>query len=333
MNSYGTLFKVTLYGESHQKAIGVVIDGVPPGIRIDETMIHADLQKRKPGAVGTTTRIEKDAYQILSGVFNQHTTGSPIHLMIENQDVRSKDYNDIKKHPRPGHADYVAHVKYRGYNDYRGGGRFSGRLTAALVCAGAIAKQLLPFNITHELVQVGTLTNMDELDEYLEKIAQEGDSIGGIVELKTDPLPVGIGEPFFRKLNAEIAKMLFSIPAVKGVDIGTGFDGISLKGSEFNDPLLNASGKTKTNHSGGISGGLSNGNPLKIKVMVKPTASIKKPQETYHQEEKQTKTLEIKGRHDVCIARRIGIVLENALAITLADLYLLEQTYKTFSNN
>ncbi len=331
MNTYGSLFKVTLYGESHQKAIGVVIDGVPPGIKIDESIIQADLLKRKAGAVGTTTRIEEDAYEITSGLFNQHTTGSPIHIMIENKDVRSKDYSALKKHPRPGHADYVAHVKYQGYNDYRGGGRFSGRLTAALVCAGAIAKQILPFKITHELIQVGTLTNLEKLDEYLEKIAEEGDSIGGIIQLKTSPLPMGLGEPFFQKLDAEVAKILFSIPAVKGVDIGTGFSGITLKGSEFNDPILDASGKTKSNHSGGVSGGLSNGNPLKIRVMVKPTSSIKKAQETYHKEENQTKTLEIKGRHDVCIARRIGIVLENALALALVDLYLLNQTYKTFS--
>ncbi len=333
MNSYGTLFKVTLYGESHQKAIGVIIDGVLPGLKIDETLITKDLQKRKAGAVGTTTRIEKDAFEILSGVFNGYTTGSPIHIMIENKDVRSKDYTALKKHPRPGHADYVAHVKYHGFNDYRGGGRFSGRLTAALVCAGAIAKQLLPFNIKHELVQVGTLKDMRKIDSYLADIEKQGDSVGGIIKLYTDPLPIGIGEPNFQKLDAEIAKMLFSIPAVKGVDIGLGFDGIDKFGSTFNDAVLDETGKTKTNHSGGITGGISNGNPLEVRVMIKPTSSIKKTQNTYHTEDKKTKDLTIKGRHDVCIARRAGIVLENALAIVLADLYLMHLNYKTFSKD
>ena len=327
MNSYGTLFKVTLYGESHQQAIGVVIDGITPGIKLDETRIHEDLSKRRPGAIGTTTRIEKDAFEITSGVFNGYTTGSPVHIMIENKDTRSKDYTSLKTHPRPGHADLVAKVKYNGFHDYRGGGRFSGRLTAALVCAGSVAKQLIPFEINHELIQVGTLKDISKIDEYLTKIAEEGDSVGGIIRLKTDTLPIGLGEPFFQKLDAEIAKMMFSIPAVKGVEIGTGFSGIELKGSQFNDAIIDEAGKTKTNHSGGITGGISNGNALDIKVMIKPTSSIKKSQDTYEATTKKTKSLAIKGRHDVCIARRAGIVLENALAIVLADLYLQQKAF------
>ncbi len=332
MNSYGNLFKVTLYGESHQAAIGVVIDGVLPGIKIDETKITADLLKRKPGAVGTTTRLEKDAFKITSGLFNGITTGSPVHITIENNDVRSKDYTALKKHPRPGHADFVAYKKYGGFNDYRGGGRFSGRLTAALVCAGSIAKQMIPFKVQHELIQVGALKDMSKIDDYLQDIASQNDSVGGIIELTTDPLPIGLGEPNFNKLDGEIAKMMFSIPAVKGVEIGTGFSGIEMKGSAFNDAIMDETGKTITNHSGGVSGGLSNGNPLKVKAMVKPTSSIKGEQKTYNTESKKVDTLAIKGRHDVCIARRVGIVLENALAIVLADLYLLERAKKPFSS-
>ena len=333
MNTYGNLFKVTLYGESHQPAMGVVVEGMPAGIKINENILKNDLSKRRPGAVGTTTRVEKDEYVMTSGVFNGVTTGSPIHIMIENKDVRSKDYTALKTHPRPGHADFVANVKYHGFHDYRGGGRFSGRLTASLVCAGSLAKHFLPFKVNHKLVQVGTLTDLSKLDAYLDKISQEGDSVGGIIELSTSPLPVGLGEPFFQKLDAEIARMMFTIPAVKGVEIGTGFSGISLKGSAFNDAIIDDSGKTETNHSGGLSGGLSNGNALKVRVMVKPTSSIKKQQNTFDYTSKSKKALKIEGRHDVCIARRIGIVLENALAIVLADMFLMNQTYKTFTNN
>ena len=331
MNTVGTLFKVTLYGESHQKAIGVVIDGVPAGLPIDSALIHKDLAARKPGNKGTTTRIEKDAFTITSGIFNGHATGSPIHIMIENKDVQSKDYRNIKRHPRPGHADFVAEKKYQGYHDYRGGGRFSGRLTAAIVCAGAIAKMVLPFKLYHQLIQVGTLKDMSKLDDYLAPIIAAGDSVGGIIKLWTDPLPIGLGEPNFYKLDGEIAKMMFSIPAVKGVDFGTGFEGIDLFGSAFNDAIEDDSGKTRTNHSGGVSGGLSNGNPLSLRVMIKPPSSIAKPQHTYHQDKKTQETLTIKGRHDACIARRAGIVLENALAMVLADMVLLNNAHKTFS--
>ena len=323
MNSFGQRFKVTLYGESHQKAIGVVIDGIPPGIKIDEALLKADLDQRRPGKIGTTSRIEKDDYVITSGIFNGHTTGSPVHIMIENNDIQSKDYSNLINHPRPGHTDLVAKIKYHNFNDYRGGGRFSGRLTAPLVLAGSIAKQCIPFSLKHELIQVGELKDLSQLDSYLEKITLEGDSVGGIIKLTTNPLPMGLGEPFFYKLDAAIAHMMFSIPAVKGVEIGLGFSGIHTKGSEFNDRILNEEGKTATNHSGGVTGGLSNGNPLEVKVMIKPTSSIKKPQDTFNLKNQKMTTLEVKGRHDVCIARRAGIVLENALAIVLADLYLL----------
>jgi len=328
MNTYGTLFKVTLYGESHQKAIGVVIDGMPAGIKIDENKITLDLKKRQPGAVGTTPRQEADLFEITSGVFQGYSTGSPIHLMIENTNIQSKDYEHLKKHPRPGHADFVSEMKYKGFQDYRGGGRFSGRLTAALVAAGAIAKMMIPFKIEHELTQVGRLTDMSKIDDYLLEIAKQGDSVGGIVLLTVKDMMVGLGEPFFSKLDAEIAKMMFSMPAVKAVSIGTGFEGKDMLGSEFNDEIINEKGHTRTNHSGGITGGISNGNDLLITVMIKPTSSIQKAQDTYNFESHESKTLEIGGRHDVCIARRAGIVLENVLAIVLADQYLMYKAYQ-----
>ncbi|MDO9628534.1 MAG: chorismate synthase [Acholeplasmataceae bacterium] len=327
MNSYGNLFKVTLYGESHQEAIGVVIDGIPAGIQIDLERITLDLKKRQPGAIGTTKRIEPDLFKITSGVFNGYSTGSPIHLTIENVNTQSKDYEHLIHQPRPGHADFVANIKYKGFQDYRGGGRFSGRLTAALVAAGAIAKMVIPFELSNELIQVGALTDLSKIDEYLENIAKQGDSVGGLIEIKATNMIVGLGEPFFNKLDAEIAKMMFSIPAVKGVEIGTGFKGLTMLGSQFNDEFIDEAGKTKTNNSGGVSGGISNGNDLIVKVMIKPTSSIQKSQETFSFETNQKEVLQIGGRHDVCIARRAGIVLENALAIVLADLYLISKAY------
>ncbi len=328
MNTYGTLFKITLYGESHQSAIGVVIDGMPAGILIDQKLIKADLIKRQPGAVGTTPRKEEDEFDITSGVFNGYSTGAPIHLMIRNQNVRSQDYDHLKKQPRPGHADFVAEVKYRGFQDHRGGGRFSGRLTAALVAAGAIAKMTIPFKLSHQLLSVGTLKDLSKIDDYLQEIASQGDSVGGVIQVKATNMMVGLGEPFFSKLDAEIGKMMLSIPAVKGVEIGTGFEGASWLGSQFNDEIIDHEGHTKTNHSGGVTGGISNGNDLLVKVMIKPTSSIQKTQETFHFGTERMEPLDVAGRHDVCIARRAGIVLENVLAIVLADQYLMFKAYR-----
>lgn len=328
MNSYGQLFRITLYGESHQKAIGVVIDGVTPGTPIDIDLIKHDLDLRKPKAIGTTPRKEDDEPIITSGVFKGVATGSPIHMMIENKNVKSKDYDHLKKQPRPGHADFVAERKYHGFQDHRGGGRFSGRLTAALVAAGSIAKMMLPYQFSHQLKQIGTLTDMSKIDDYLREIIAEGDSVGGIVEIKIKGVEVGLGEPMFEKLDAELAKMMFSIPAVKGFEMGLGFQGVSYKGSMFNDLILDDTGKTKTNHAGGVTGGISNGNDIVCRVFVKPTSSIQKQQETYHLEKQKLEPLKVGGRHDVAIVRRVGIVLENAAAIVLADAYLKNKTYK-----
>src|SRR5690606_29225968 len=212
MNTFGTLFKVTIYGESHQEAIGCVIDGVLPGLKIDWDKVESDLAKRRPGAVGTTPRIEEDKLHITSGIFNDLTTGSPVHVMIKNENVQSKDYSHLVKQPRPGHADYVASVKYNGFHDYRGGGRFSGRLTTPIVVAGAIAKQMMPYEFSHQLIQIGTLKDMSKLDEYLADVKEKGESVGGIIEVRVKGVPVGLGEPMFEKLDSKIGQMMFSIP-------------------------------------------------------------------------------------------------------------------------
>ncbi|MFW6319995.1 MAG: chorismate synthase [Bacillota bacterium] len=335
MNHFGQLFSITLYGESHQKNIGVVIEGVPPGITIDETLIKEDLAKRNPELIGTTPRKEKDDFTITSGIFNQKSTGSAIHITIENKDIKSKDYANLVNHPRPGHSDFVANNKYFGYNDYRGGGQFSGRLTAPLVIAGSIAKMIVPFTFQHSFKQIGTLKDMTKLDNYLKTIESSGDSVGGIVHLEVKDIPIGLGEPLFNKIESSISQMLFSIPAVKGVQFGTGFEGVNLKGSEFNDVIKNKEGQTNTNHAGGVSGGITNGNPLLLDVFIKPTSSIKKPQKTYNFDQQKMTELVIEGRHDVAIVRRAPIVLENAVAIVLTDFYLRylsQQTYEKIDN-
>lgn len=328
MNTFGELFRITIYGESHQPAIGVLIDGVLPGLLIDEDRIKDDLKRRNPDAIGTTPRKEPDRFEITSGHVNHITTGSPLHFMIRNENIQSKDYTHLKEHPRPGHADYVASVKYHNHHDFRGGGRFSGRLTAPIVMAGSIAKMMVPYTFKHALVQVGTLTDMSQLDDYLSKVKAEGDSVGGIIEVTVTGLPVGLGEPMFEKVESKIGALLFSIPAVKGVEFGTGFSGITLKGSDFNDPIIDEQGTTKSNHSGGISGGITNSNPLLVRVFIKPTSSIQKAQSSFEKTTGEVKPLTVGGRHDVCIARRAGIVIENAVAICLADLMLLHNARK-----
>jgi chorismate synthase len=326
MNSFGRLFQVHLYGESHQKAIGVVIEGVLPGTVIEEAKIEEDLRLRNPVAVGTTPRKEPDRFEITSGVLNGRATGSPIHVIIYNQDIQSKDYEHLKQHPRPGHADFVAAQKFHGFHDPRGGGRFSGRLTAPLVIAGAVAKMTLPYRFTHRLKQVGSLKDMSQLDAYLTEIAAQGDSVGGLIEVVVEDIPVGLGEPMFAKVESLIGQALFSLPAVKGVSIGLGFEGLETLGSAFNDRYEDATGKTLTNHSGGVSGGITNGNPLVVNVFVKPTSSIQKTQQTYHLGSHASQPLVVGGRHDVCIARRAGIVMENMVAVVLADLRLQHES-------
>ena len=318
MFSYGTKFKVTIYGSSHDETMGLVIDGLKPGLNIDRSLIDEALSKRRPSSIGTTKRIELDEYEISNGLFNDLTTGGPIHISVKNTNIKSKDYSNLVNHFRPNHSDFVANEKYDGFNDYRGGGFFSGRITTLLVIAGAIAKMTFNYHISSELIQVGTLTNLDKLDEYLSDLTSKNDSAGGIVKLNVSKMIVGLGDPYFNKLDASLAHILMTIPGVKGVIFGDNFD-VSKYGSYNNDLIINSNGTTSTNHSGGIVGGISNGNDIVLNVLVKPTSSIGLPQETFNFSNNKIETLTIEGRHDTAFVRRIPIVLESAIAICLAN--------------
>ena len=323
MNSTGTLIRVTIFGESHGKSVGVNIDGCPAGIPLSESDFLEDLKRRQPGAAGTTPRIEKDQPSIISGCFNGKTTGAPITVVFENQNTKSGDYDHLKKQPRPGHADWVAMQKFGGNNDHRGGGHFSGRLTLGLVTAGVIAKKVAsPIDIKGTLIEAGGLS---DIEKAIDIAVQEDESIGGIVQCKASPMPVGIGEPFFDSLESKIAHLVFAIPATKGVEFGSGFAASGMKGSEHNDNILSMDGKTETNHAGGINGGISNGNELVFRVAVKPTSSTGKSQNTLNLETGKVQELKIGGRHDKCIALRVPVVVEAITAIALADLLLQAQ--------
>ena len=320
MNSFGKIFKVTLFGESHGVCVGVVINGCPEGIRLDEQFFAHDLSRRKSGVTGTTMRNEIDLPDIISGVYNGFTTGAPISLLFRNQDVNSSDYMQINHFPRPAHADFVALKKYCGFADPRGGGHFSGRLTVALTAAGVIAKEIIkPAQITAELIEAnGSI----DIKKQVKKAAQQKDSIGGLIDCRITKLPVGEGEPFFDGLESVISHTVFAIPGIKAIAFGSGFRAASMKGSKHNDMIINEIGTTKTNHAGGINGGISNGNEIYFLVAVKPTPSIGLPQHTFNFSTKMMDILYIEGRHDVCFALRIPPVVEAATAIALADLWL-----------
>ena len=326
MNSFGSLFRVHIYGESHGSGIGVLIDGVPSGIKLTLEDFTKDLSKRKSGKIGTTPRKEDDIPNIISGVFNDFTTGAPINIFFENKNTDSKVYTDFKSHPRPGHADFSATKKYSGFNDIRGGGHFSGRLTLALVAAGVIAKKILnDFIFSSEIESIGILNKLEfdkKLENYLLETAHSGDSLGGTISLTIKNVPIGLGEPFFDSVESVLSSIIFSIPGIKGVEFGAGFKGTEFLGSKFNDCFIDKSGKTSSNNNGGINGGITNGNDIFLKVAVKPTSSIFKPQETFNFKDKNIQSLKINGRHDVAFLLRVPIVLENAVAIALADLYL-----------
>ena len=323
MNSFGRIFKINIYGESHGNQVGVLIDGCPAGLPISDEDFTSDLQRRKSGAKGTTPRIEDDIPNIESGVFNGFTTGAPILISFQNKNTKSEDYKDLFNFPRPGHADFTAKMKYGGYNDYRGGGHFSGRLTLGLVAAGVIAKKLIkPVSINARLIEAG---GESDVEKAIDNAIKNEDSIGGIVECRTEDISVGLGEPFFDSVESLLSHVVFSIPAIKGIEFGSGFQAAKMFGSEHNDQLIDASGKTLTNFAGGINGGITNGNPLVFRVAVKPTASISKTQQTINLKTGQKEELKIKGRHDVCIALRVPVILEAVTSIVLADLMLLEQ--------
>lgn len=320
MNSFGKLFRMSIFGESHGPAVGITIDGCPSGISLSVDDFLPDLNRRKAGKKGTTPRIEEDVPQILSGVFEEKTTGSPISLIFQNNNTRSSDYKQVMNTPRPGHSDFVAHHKYKGYHDYRGGGHFSGRLTLGIVAAGVIAKKLLPsLMFSAQLIEAG---GKHDIQKAVDEALKAGDSIGGLIECRVQNMPIGLGEPFFDKLESLLAHIIFAIPATKALEFGSGLEAAKKKGSEHNDVIINAKGETKTNNSGGINGGISNGNDLVFRVAIKPTSSIQKPQKSFNFQTKNMQELLVKGRHDACIALRAPVIIEAATALVLADLFM-----------
>lgn len=323
MNSFGKVFRVSVFGESHGSAIGVLIDGCPPGIRLSPDVFMQDLSRRRSGAKGTTPRSETDIPDILSGVFNGITTGAPLMLMTRNSDRRPGDYDEFRNIPRPGHADYTAAVKYSGFADMRGSGHFSGRITWGLVAAGVIAKNILqPSLVTAKLISAG---GIGDIEKAVSNALSEGDSIGGIIECRISDPHKALGEPFFYPVESAISHAVFAIPAVKGIEFGSGFRAASMRGSEHNDSFVDETGKTLTNNAGGINGGITNGNEIVFRVAVKPTSSIAVKQQTFDFARKEMTWLNVKGRHDACIALRTPVIVEAAAAIALADLLMIDR--------
>lgn len=324
MNSWGERFRVTLWGESHGPQVGVSIDGVPAGIALCEEDFMADLERRKAGAAGTTPRKESDLPHIVSGVYEGYTTGAPLTINFLNENTRSGDYKSLETHPRPSHADLVARQKWNGYNDPRGGGHFSGRITLALVAAGVVAKKILGGEVAFstDIISIGGSYDKQKFPSIIEQAQKALDSVGGIVECRINGIKAGIGEPFFDSVESQMAHLLFSVPAVKGVEFGAGFKASEMFGSEHNDTICDAEGHTSTNNAGGVVGGISNGNEIVVRAAIKPTPSISAEQQTYNFESGQVEPLVIKGRHDVCITLRAAVVVEAAAAIALADLSL-----------
>ncbi|MHA4809802.1 chorismate synthase [Flavitalea flava] len=338
MNSFGRLFRITIFGESHGECAGLSIDGCPAGLPLVLEDFLPDLERRKGGMQkGTTPRKEDDLPIFKSGVFNNISTGAPLTILFDNKNTRSGDYEKQRAVPRPGHADFVAHEKFGGFEDYRGGGHFSGRLTVALVAAGVIAKKMLAtaggaaigtpggINVNATLLEIG---GEADIEKGLQRAIDAKDTIGGIVECRVSGLPVGLGEPFFDSAESQISHAVFAIPAIRGIEFGTGFAAARMFGSEHNDAIEDKQGRTRTNHAGGIVGGISNGNELVFRIAVKPTSSTPKEQHTLNWETGETEPFSVKGRHDLCIALRVPVVLEAVTAMVLADLLLLEQHIK-----
>ena len=332
MNTFGRIFRMHIFGESHGESAGLVIDGCPAGLDLTIEDFLADLERRKGGTQkGTTPRQEEDLPIFKSGLFNNKTTGAPITILFENKNIRSGDYEKQRAVPRPGHADFVAHKKFGGYEDYRGSGHFSGRLTVALVAAGVIAKKLLAhaskkenktFSVVSKILEIG---GEADIEKGLQKAIDAKDSIGGIIECRATGLPIGLGEPFFDSAESLISHIVFAIPAVRGIEFGTGFPAAKMFGSQHNDAIENANGKTRTNHAGGIVGGITNGNDIVFRIAIKPTSSTPKEQNTLNWETNVVESFSVKGRHDLCIALRVPPILEAVAAIVLADLMMIEQ--------
>ncbi len=322
MNRFGHNFRLAIWGESHGPQVGIAIDGVPAGLPLAEADFEADLARRRSGAPGTTPRREADRPRIVSGLYAGHTTGAPLTILFANDDTRPHDYAAPRF--RPSHADWTAHRRFGGHNDPRGGGHFSGRLTAPLVAAGVVAKKTLPAGVRFatRIVSIGGCADPQRFDETLRAATAAGDSVGAVVECRATGVPAGWGDPLFDTAESLMAHLLFAVPGVRGVEFGSGFAAAAMRGSEHNDPLRDASGATTTNHAGGIVGGLTNGNELVVRVAFKPTASIARPQTTYDPATDSVRRLAIGGRHDTCIALRGAVAVEAAVAIVLADLAL-----------
>jgi chorismate synthase len=323
MNSFGRLFRINIFGESHGESVGVNIDGCPAGLSLPIADFLPDLERRKGGMQkGTTPRKEDDLPLFKSGLFNETSTGSPITILFENKNTRSGDYEKQRAVPRPGHADFVAHTKFGGFEDYRGGGPFSARLTVGLVAAGVIAKKVLgDVRIESTILEIG---GESDLDKGLQKAIDAKDSIGGIIECRVKGLPIGLGEPFWDSVESVLAHAVFAIPAVRGVEFGTGFAAARMFGSEHNDAIEDMEGRTRTNHAGGVVGGITNGNELVFRLAIKPTSSTPKEQQTLNWDTGQQETFSVKGRHDLCVALRAPVIVEAVTAIVLADFWLLE---------
>jgi chorismate synthase len=323
MNSFGVIFRISLFGESHGPAIGVIVDGCPPGLSIRPEDFISDLKRRQSGSKGTTKRQEPDLPEILSGVFDGHTTGAPITLITRNSDKISSDYDEFKNIPRPGHADFVSKIKYSGFSDMRGSGHFSGRITWGLVAAGVIAKKVAAVSeISAKLISAGGSEN---IDESINEAIALNDTIGGIIECRVQTPPQAIGEPFFYSFESALSHIIFSIPAIKGIEFGAGFAAASMRGSVHNDPFIDNAGRTATNNAGGINGGITNGNEIIFRIVVKPTSSTGADQTTYNFREGKMTTLKVKGRHDTCIALRMPVIVEAATAVAIADLMLIDR--------
>ena len=352
MNTFGRKFRVTVFGESHGEAIGVVLDGVPAGLELCEADFENDILRRKSGAKGTTPRLESDAPQILSGVYEGHTTGAPLTILFRNENVKSQDYSQFAAMPRPGHADLTAALRWDDCNDPRGGGHFSGRMTLPVVAAGVVAKKILadatilddtPFSsVNARIIALGGISechdelglgesvaqndNANELSaewqEALERAAAAGDSLGAVVECVVPNMDPGYGEPFWDSVESVIAHAVFAIPGVRGIEFGDGFKAAAMRGSEHNDPI-GPDARPVKNGAGGVNGGLTNGAPIVFRVAFKPTSSISRAQQTFNFETGEMDALEIKGRHDVCFALRCPVIVEAMTAIALADLALL----------
>ena len=342
MNTFGRKFRVSIFGESHGEQIGIVLDGVPAGLDLKEADFAEDIARRKSGAKGTTPRIEADQPHIVSGLYEGHTTGAPLTILFANTNTRSADYSLLADMPRPGHADLTAAMKWEECNDPRGGGHFSGRLTLPIVAAGVVAKKILadatmldeaPMGtnpVNARIVELGGIANNAEIGlsedcmMALNEAMKEGDSLGAIVECVVPEVDLGYGEPFWDSVESVIAHAIFSIPGVRGIEFGDGFEAARMKGSEHNDPIGPDCIPIK-NGAGGVNGGITNGAPIKFRVAFKPTSSISKAQTTFNFAKGEMDTLNVPGRHDACFALRAPVVVEAMTAIALADLVLLKQ--------